>query len=166
MMIWLVVNMVKNQAIMKKRKHIIPKNLILDIMSILVEILVLIGLVAVLVTTFQQVMTAISISAFEVVEISLENALLLVVFIELYLSIIDFFDGKGKSILYIIDATLSFVLREVIIQILQQGVIFTTIIALSVLIGVLALSRYIAVRECETNFNGRKSRQTKIYEIR
>ena len=53
-----------------------------------------------------------------------------------------------------------------IIQILQQGVIFTTIIALSVLIGVLALSRYIAVRECETNFNGRKSRQTKIYEIR
>ncbi len=124
------------------KKHIVPKHVVVNVISLIVEVLLLIGLVAVLINAAEQIIQAFRIDMFSVVEITLENALLLVVFIELYLSMVDFFDGNGRSTTYIIDATLSFVLREVIIIILESGLVFSSIVALAVIIGALAFARF------------------------
>jgi len=134
-----------------RTKHILPKNIVVDIVSVIVEILVIIGLIAVVISTANAIISAISVSMLEVAEDSLENALLLVVFIEIYLSMVDFFDNKGNSTMYIVDAALSFVVREVIIQIIKHGIDPYPIVALSILIGALALSRFIVSKNCKTN---------------
>ncbi|ASI13675.1 DUF373 superfamily multipass membrane protein [Candidatus Mancarchaeum acidiphilum] len=124
------------------KSHIVPKHMVVNIISLIVEVLLLIGLVAVLINAAEQIVQSIGVSMFQVVDVTLENALLLVVFIELYLSMVDFFDGNGRSTIYIIDATLSFLLRETIIIILDSGLVVGSMIALAVVIAAVAFARF------------------------
>ncbi|MCY0883457.1 MAG: phosphate-starvation-inducible PsiE family protein [Acidianus infernus] len=73
----------------------------------------------------------------------LENSLLIIVFLEVYLSVVDFFHGKGRSVVYIMDATLSFVLREIIIGILTGSVTYIDLLAMSGAIGIIASGRFL-----------------------
>ncbi len=63
------------------------------------------------------------------------------------MSVFDFFEGKGRSIVYILDATMSFISREIIIDILAANINYINIIYLGGVIGIIAFSRFIITRK-------------------
>ncbi len=84
---------------------------------------------------------------YPLIDIIVEDSLLTVVIFEIYESIIDFFNGKDRTISDIINAAISFVAREIILIIftvhIYNNVDTYHIIALSILIVALALTHYI-----------------------
>lgn len=84
---------------------------------------------------------------YSLIDIIVEDSLLTVVIFEIYESIIDFFNGKDRTISDIINAAISFVAREIILIIftvhIYNNVDTYHIIALSILIVALALTHYI-----------------------
>jgi uncharacterized membrane protein (DUF373 family) len=132
----------------KKRiiKNLSSENLsklVIKITSITLQILLIIGLIMVLLYTVTQIIESFQISLIDVASIILESSLLIIVFLEVYLSVVDFFHGKGRSVVYVMDATLSFVLREIIIGILTGSVTDIDLLAMSGAIGIIASGRFL-----------------------
>ncbi len=136
-------------------------RLVIKITSIIIQILLVIGLIIVLIYTVTETIQTFELGLEEVAAIILENSLLIIVFLEVYLSVVDFFQGKGRSVIYVIDATLSFILREIIIGILTGAINDTDLLAMSGAIGIIASGRFLLtnrklIRGGKTNKERRK----------
>ncbi|BDC17134.1 phosphate-starvation-inducible PsiE family protein [Acidianus sp. HS-5] len=145
----------------KKRININSEKLnklVIKITSITVQILLIIGLIMVLIYTVTQTIESFQIGLVEVTAIILENSLLIIVFLEVYLSVVDFFHGKGRSVIYVMDATLSFILREIIIGILTGAINDVDLLAMSGAIGIIASGRFLLTNK---NFIRRKTNKEK-----
>jgi len=71
------------------------------------------------------------------------NAFLVVVLLELFQSIVDFGKGRGRSVVYVMDATMSFVLREVIIELINGVRSMSDLLYLASIILLIAFSRFL-----------------------
>ncbi|QKQ99240.1 hypothetical protein GWK48_01465 [Metallosphaera tengchongensis] len=121
----------------------ISSSIIFKIVSIIVQILLLLGLGFTILSTIIQMISSLQGGLFLIASIILENVLLIIVFLEVYLSALDFFRGKGRSVIYVIDAMISFVSREIIIEILTSSVNPLNLLTLGGLIIAGASARYI-----------------------
>lgn len=104
-----------------------------------------------IVTVFAQViytvyhMTSTFSEGFEVfIESTIIDTLLILVLLEIYMAVSDYVKGKGRTVAYVIDATISYLLREIIIQALSpQGLTMTLMLAYSGGVLALAASRFL-----------------------
>ncbi|MFP3201498.1 MAG: phosphate-starvation-inducible PsiE family protein [Sulfolobus sp.] len=71
------------------------------------------------------------------------NALLIVVLLEIFQSIVDFGKGKGRSVAYVMDATMSFILREIILEIINGEGSLTDLLYLAGVVIMIAISRFL-----------------------
>ena len=72
------------------------------------------------------------------------NALTIIIVLELYESLKAFLTGKGRSLAYVIDASIVFVVRELILELFQKSTSELPYLVLTV--GVLAGVRYVLSR--------------------
>ena len=129
----------------------------IDVVSLLLRILLLIAFGAVILHMFvgmyftilgavRYPATAES-SIYGFIDVIVEDSLLAVVIFEIYESIIQFFHGEGDTILYIINAAISFTAREIILTIFTAHVfeLIDTyeLLGFSALILALAGTRYL-----------------------
>ncbi|BCS94083.1 phosphate-starvation-inducible PsiE family protein [Metallosphaera javensis (ex Sakai et al. 2022)] len=135
---------------------IISSSLVFKSVSIIVQILLLLGLAFTIASTAVQIVTAFQAGLIYVASVILENVLLIIVFLEVYLSALDFFRGKGRSVVYVIDAMISFVSREVIIEILAPPFNYTDLLTLGGLIVAGSLARYVISRRTRKKIRGRQ----------
>ncbi|MCI2415500.1 MAG: phosphate-starvation-inducible PsiE family protein [Candidatus Aramenus sp.] len=124
-----------------------PNKLVLKVTSVVLQVLLLVGLVAVIGYTIASSVLSFSQGPLALAFAILENSLLVVVFIEVYLSVVDFFEGRGRSLIYVLDATVSFLAREIIIDVLTGPSSFLDILELSGAVGVIATSRFMLNRK-------------------
>lgn len=73
---------------------IISSSLVFKTVSVIVQILLLIGLGFTVISTAVQIVTAFQAGLIYVASVILENVLLIIVFLEVYLSALDFFREK------------------------------------------------------------------------
>ncbi len=128
-------------------KQLSLNRLVLKITSIILQIILLIGLAAVIWYTVESMILGLFQNLLALAFVALENALLVVVFIEVYLSVVDFFEGRGRSLLYVLDATVSFLAREIIIYVLTESASFIDVLELSGAVGIVAASRFALYRK-------------------
>ncbi|ABP95746.1 hypothetical protein HA72_1591 [Metallosphaera sedula] len=136
-----------NRPILNDTVKIISSSLVFKTVSVIVQILLLIGLGFTVISTAVQIVTAFQAGLIYVASVILENVLLIIVFLEVYLSALDFFRGKGRSVVYVIDAMISFVSREIIIEILAPPFNYTDLLTLGSLIVAGSLARYVISRK-------------------
>ena len=131
----------------------------IDAVSLLLRILLLIAFGAVILHMFigmyYAVLGAVSNPAstesaiYNFIDIIVEDSLLAVVIFEIYESIIQFFHGEGDTILYIINAAISFTAREIILTIFAAHVFELVntyeLMGFSALILALAGTRYLFI---------------------
>ena len=72
------------------------------------------------------------------------NALTIIIVLELYESLKAFLTGKGRSLTYVLDASIVFVVREIILELFQKSTSELPYLVLTV--GVLAGVRYVLSR--------------------
>ncbi|ARM77183.1 hypothetical protein B6F84_11805 [Acidianus manzaensis] len=118
-----------------------PENII-KIASVIVQALLFVGLALVFIFVIIQAIQSIPQGLLEEATIILENSLLIIIFFEIYLSVVDFFRGKGRSVIYVMDATISFLLREIIIGVFTETITLTYLIGIGIVIGIISLGRY------------------------
>ncbi|WP_048059504.1 hypothetical protein [Picrophilus oshimae] len=120
---------------------------VVGITSIIVEAILIIGIFFAIMETIVEIILNIT-EFYVVADYALEGSLFIVVLIEIYLSVMDFFSGKGRSLIYIIDASIAFVLREIIIEIVRYGlnIGIYTIASIVVLIVSLTFVRLIIIK--------------------
>ncbi|MBB5253570.1 phosphate-starvation-inducible PsiE family protein [Sulfurisphaera ohwakuensis] len=108
-----------------------------------IEGIVLIAITVMIAYTIYELLTTIS-QGFIVEVIGLVgNAFLLVVLLEIFQSIADFGKGRGRSVVYVMDATVSFLLREIIIEIFNGTPQATILLTYAGLIITIAISRFL-----------------------
>ncbi|MCL4312506.1 MAG: phosphate-starvation-inducible PsiE family protein [Candidatus Thermoplasmatota archaeon] len=131
----------------------------IDIVSLLLRILLLAAFAAVMLHMFigiyYSVLAAINSPAsietyiYSFIDVIVEDSLLAVVIFEIYESIVDFFRGEGDTIIYIINAAISFTAREIILTIFAAHIFNIVnayeVISFSILILALAVSRYLLI---------------------
>ncbi|MCH1770030.1 MULTISPECIES: phosphate-starvation-inducible PsiE family protein [Metallosphaera] len=141
---------------------IISSSLVFKTVSVIVQILLLVGLGFTVVSTAVQIVTAFQAGLIYVASVILENVLLIIVFLEVYLSALDFFRGKGRSVVYVIDAMISFVSREIIIEILAPPFNYTDLLTFGGLIVAGSLARYVISRKGKKRLGQRKLTKKKL----
>ncbi len=129
----------------------------IDIVSLLLRVLLLIAFGAVIIHMFIGMYfsvlgainnpSTIENAIYSFIDDIVEDSLLAVVIFEIYESIIQFFHGEGDTILYIINAAISFTAREIILTIFKAHVfqLIDTyeLLGFSALILALAGTRYL-----------------------
>lgn len=131
----------------------------INIVSLLLRILLIIAFAAVMLHMFIGIYYAITGAVnnipsiedyvYSFIDIIVEDSLLGVVIFEIYESVIEFFHGEKDTVLYIINAAISFTAREMILTIftvhISKLVNVYEIIAFSILILALTGSRYLSM---------------------
>ena len=122
--------------------HISEEKIIQYVVKV-VEAILLIAIGIVIVYTVVDVITLVPSGLLNEIFGLVGNAFLIIVLLELFQSIVDFGKGKGRSVVYVMDATMSFVLREIIIEIINGLTSVSDLIYFSVIILVIAVSRFL-----------------------
>lgn len=112
-----------------------------------IEAIIFISIIAIIIYTIVQLVLTLS-QGFLVEVIGLVgNAFLLIVLLEIFQSIVDFGKGRGRSVVYVMDATISFMLREIIIGIFNKAVDYLTLLTYGGLILAIAIGRFLITSE-------------------
>jgi len=120
-----------------------------------IEAILLVSIAAVIVYTVYELIVTIS-QGFLVELIDLVgNAFLLIVLLEIFQSIVDFGRGRGRSVIYVMDATISFLLREIVIRIFNGDINYQLLLTYAGIILAIAVGRFLVSTE-------RKSQRKKI----
>jgi uncharacterized membrane protein (DUF373 family) len=131
----------------------------IDAVSLMLRALLLIAFAAVIIHMFIGMYIAIDgavkepstveTAIYDFIDIIVEDSLLAVVIFEIYESIIQFFHGEGDTILYIINAAISFTAREIILTIFAAHIFKLVntyeLLGFSALILALAGTRYLFI---------------------
>ncbi len=129
----------------------------INIISKILRIFLLVAFIAVIAHMFLGIymiidgtsgtLTAVENSIYSMVDIIVEDSLLAIVVFEIYKSIVEFFHGQSDTIVYVVNAAISFTAREIILTIfiahIFKSIDFYEITAFSILIVALALTKYI-----------------------
>lgn len=122
------------------------ERLLVKVVSWTIYVFLAIGIIAIVVETALSLTSVFSLGPAGIVTLIVENSLLLIALLEIYMGAQDFVKGKGRSVFYVLDATLSIVTREVIIYVFVATIDPVTLLALGGLVALLASSRFILSR--------------------
>jgi len=112
-----------------------------------IEAILFISIVAIIIYTIYELIVTIS-QGFIVEVVGLVgNAFLLIVLLEIFQSIVDFGKGRGRSVIYVMDATISFLLREIIIEIFTGTSNYQTLLTYAGIILAIAVGRFLITSE-------------------
>jgi uncharacterized membrane protein (DUF373 family) len=119
-------------SLTRSLRDLIKESLIAETIGLIIEILFLFGAVYFVIFTAYQIV-------FDVLESNPSGALKdlildgldVIIFLELREFILAYMSGKGKSVVYVIDATTAFVLREIIVAILSGAISDLTLLSLT-----------------------------------
>ena len=113
-------------------RDLIKESLIAEAIGLILEILFLLGAVYFVVfTAYQLVFDVLESNPSGALKDLILNGLNVIIFLELREFILAYMSGKGKSVVYVIDATTAFVLREIIIAILSGAISDLTLLSLA-----------------------------------
>ncbi len=113
-------------------RDLIKESLIAEAIGLILEILFLFGAVYfVIFTAYQLVFDVLESNPSGALKDLILNGLNVIIFLELREFILAYMSGKGKSVVYVIDATTAFVLREIIIAILSGAISDLTLLSLA-----------------------------------
>lgn len=128
----------------KKRFHFyLPEEKIVQYVIKVIEVILLIAIGIVIVYTIVDIFLLIPSGLLGEIFGLVGNAFLVVVLLELFQSIVDFGKGRGRSVVYVMDATMSFVLREVIIELINGVNSLSNLLYLASIILLIAFSRFL-----------------------
>lgn len=128
----------------KKRYHFyLPEEKIVQYVTKVIEVILLIAIGIVIVYTIVDIFLLIPSGLLGEIFGLVGNAFLVVVLLELFQSIVDFGKGRGRSVVYVMDATMSFVLREVIIELINGVNSLSDLLYLASIILLIAFSRFL-----------------------
>ena len=119
------------------------------IISIIVKVIEAILLVAILAIIAHAIIEFIATlhKGYESMIISLvEDAFLLIIVLEIFQSIVDFGKGKGRSVVYIMDASISFLLREIIIEVFEGNPGYLILLTYAGIILTIAVGRFLITK--------------------
>lgn len=128
------------------RRYFPSSKSLLRAISVAVEALIVIGIIAYLLYTVESMYFSIG-NLNDFADTAILNSLVTIALVEVYLGAKTYFNMEGKqSMTYIIDAALSFTIREIIIQVLGRNYTSETILSLGVLALILVVSKkYVTV---------------------
>jgi Protein of unknown function (DUF2495). len=113
-------------------RDLIKESLIAEAIGLILEILFLFGAVYfVIFTAYQLVFDVLESNPSGALKDLILNGLNVIIFLELREFILAYMSGKGKSVVYVIDATTAFVLREIIVAILSGAISDLTLLSLA-----------------------------------
>jgi uncharacterized membrane protein (DUF373 family) len=72
--------------------------------------------------------------------------ILILVLLELYIAVNSYLTGKERSIVNVIDAGISFIVREIILELFSTNSNITDLLMLAGIVGILTFSRFLASR--------------------
>ncbi|MFP3232733.1 MAG: phosphate-starvation-inducible PsiE family protein [Sulfolobaceae archaeon] len=141
----LTVNEVKGESKGTKRKfHFhLPEEKIVQYIAKIIEVILLVAIGIVIVYTVIDIFLLVPSGLLSEIFGLVGNAFLVVVLLELFQSIVDFGKGRGRSVVYVMDATMSFVLREVIIELINGVNSMSDLLYLASIILLIAFSRFL-----------------------
>ena len=112
-----------------------------------IEAILFVSIVSIIIYTIYELIVTIS-QGFIVEVVGLVgNAFLLIVLLEIFQSIVDFGKGRGRSVIYVMDATISFLLREIIIEIFTGTSNYQTLLTYAGVILAIAVGRFLITSE-------------------
>ena len=112
-----------------------------------IEAILFVSIVSIIIYTIYELIVTIS-QGFIVEVVGLVgNAFLLIVLLEIFQSIVDFGKGRGRSVVYVMDATISFLLREIIIEIFNGNVDYQLLLTYAGIILAIAVGRFLITSE-------------------
>lgn len=128
----------------KRRFHFyLPEEKIVQYIAKIIEVILLVAIGIVIVYTVIDIFLLIPSGLLSEIFGLVGNAFLVVVLLELFQSIVDFGKGRGRSVVYVMDATMSFVLREVIIELINGVSSMSDLLYLASIVLLIAFSRFL-----------------------
>ncbi len=119
-------------------------KLLFRIIGIVVRTLVIFAIIVQIgITIFFTATSAIFVGVTALVSTAIENALLIIVLLEIYLAIEDYLSGKGRTASYVIDALISFVVREILIDVFNGITANNTLLVLAGIVAILSFSKFL-----------------------
>ena len=102
--------------------------------------------VQIVITIYGIISSIFSLNLLDLVNVTITGPLLILVLIELYIAVNSYLSGKERSIINVIDAGISFFVRELILELFSQNYNITNILIIAGVVGILSFSRFIANR--------------------
>lgn len=122
-------------------------KILFRIIGIVVRAILIVGIITQIgITIFLTVSSLIISGPVALVTTAIENALLIIVLLEIYLAVEDYLSGKGRTASYVIDASISFIVREIIIDVFNGVDSNTTLLVLAGIVAILSFSRFLTSR--------------------
>ncbi|ACP38899.1 phosphate-starvation-inducible PsiE family protein [Saccharolobus islandicus] len=113
----------------------------------IIRIILLFGIgVQIVITIYGIISSIFSLNLLDLVNVTITGPLLILVLIELYIAVNSYLSGKERSIINVIDAGISFFVRELILELFSQNYNITNILIIASVVGILSFSRFIANR--------------------
>ncbi|AAK43296.1 hypothetical protein SULI_04755 [Saccharolobus solfataricus] len=113
----------------------------------IIRIILFFGIgVQIIITVYDIVTSIFSLNLLDLVNATITGPLLILVLIELYIAVNSYLTGKERSIINVIDAGISFFVRELILELFSHNYTITNIFIIAGIVGILSFSRFIANR--------------------
>ncbi|AGJ63457.1 phosphate-starvation-inducible PsiE family protein [Saccharolobus islandicus] len=113
----------------------------------IIRIILLFGIgVQIVITIYGIISSIFSLNLLDLVNVTITGPLLILVLIELYIAVNSYLSGKERSIINVIDAGISFFVRELILELFSHNYNITNILIIAGVVGILSFSRFIANR--------------------
>jgi len=135
-------------------KKELKEEKIVSITIKVIQAILFISIIAIIIYTIYELIVTIS-QGFIVEVVGLVgNAFLLIVLLEIFQSIVDFGKGRGRSVIYVMDATISFLLREIIIEIFTGTSNYQTLLTYAGIILAITVGRFLITSERKVERKG------------
>ncbi|QXJ30743.1 phosphate-starvation-inducible PsiE family protein [Saccharolobus shibatae] len=113
----------------------------------IIRIILLFGIgVQIILTIYGIISSIFSLNLLDLVNVTITGPLLILVLLELYIAVNSYLSGKERSIINVIDAGISFFVRELILELFSQNYTITHILIIAGVVGILSFSRFITNR--------------------
>lgn len=113
----------------------------------IIRIILLLGIFSQMALSVYQIITdLIKLSLIDLISSTIIGSLLILVLLELYIAVNSYLTGKERSIVNVIDAGISFIVREIILELFSTNSNVTDLLMLAGIVGILTFSRFLASR--------------------
>lgn len=113
----------------------------------IIRIILLLGIFSQMALSVYQIITdLIKLSLIDLISSTIIGSLLILVLLELYIAVNSYLTGKERSIVNVIDAGISFIVREIILELFSTNSNITHLLMLAGIVGILTFSRFLASR--------------------
>lgn len=113
----------------------------------IIRIILLLGIFSQMaLSTYQIITDLIKLSLIDLISSTIVGSLLILVLLELYIAVNSYLIGKERSIVNVIDAGISFIVREIILELFSANSNITNLLILAGIVGILTFSRFLASR--------------------